>query len=113
MTFVRASRRLARLGRRRCYVIASLKPGQRSSVHITLRADSNAPPGKLANIADLTPAEPPNLPPLNITPPAVDVPLPPQVKDVVRQLPPLKKVKAIVKILKHAAATTAPPPVTG
>lgn len=115
MTFVSANRKLRRLGSRRCYVIPRLSPGQRSSVHIMLRADSNAPPGNLANIADITPAEPPALPPLAGVPPLSEVPLPPQVKALIRQLPPIKKVKAIVKIIaKHRAATApSPPPVTG
>ena len=115
MTFVSANRKLRRLGSRRCYVIPRLRPGQRSSVHIMLRADSNAPPGNLGNIADITPGEPPALPPLAGVPPLSSVPLPPQVKEVLRQLPPIKKVKAIVKIVaKHRAATRpSPPPVTG
>ena len=63
MTFVSANRKLRRLGSRRCYVIPRLSPGQRSSVHIMLRADSNAPPGNLANIAEEMPGVKPPVPP--------------------------------------------------
>ena len=55
MTFVRADRPLRRVGGRRCLVIPRLGPGQRVSIHVTLRVDANAPPGTLANIADVTP----------------------------------------------------------
>jgi uncharacterized repeat protein (TIGR01451 family) len=54
-TFVRADRRLRRLGRRRCLVIPRLRAGQRVSFHVMLRINANAPPGTLENIADITP----------------------------------------------------------
>ena len=57
-TFVRADRKLARLGRARCLLIPRLAPGQRVGFHIDLRVDASAPPGTLANIADVTPVPP-------------------------------------------------------
>ena len=64
MTFVRADRTLRRVGGRRCLVIARLAPGQRVSTHITFRVNANAPAGRVANIADVTPGvEPPGSPP--------------------------------------------------
>ena len=57
-TFVRADHKLARVGRERCLVIPRLSPNQRVSVHLDLRVDANAPPGTLANIADITPGVP-------------------------------------------------------
>ena len=64
MTFVRADRTLRRVGGRRCLVIARLAPGQRVSFHISFRVNASAPPGRVANIADVTPGvEPPGSPP--------------------------------------------------
>ena len=57
-TFVRADHKLRRVGRERCLAIPRLAPGQRVSVHLDLRVDANAPPGTLANIADITPGVP-------------------------------------------------------
>ena len=62
-TFVRADRKLALVGRERCLEIARLSPGQHVSVHLDLRVDANAPPGTLANIADVTPGVPGVRPP--------------------------------------------------
>ena len=63
MTFVRADRKLTRVGGRRCLLIPRLAPGQRVNFHIDLRVDANASPGLKANIADVTPGvEPPGSP---------------------------------------------------
>jgi uncharacterized repeat protein (TIGR01451 family) len=63
MTGVGASRKLSRLGGRRCLVIPRLGPGQRVSLHVDFRVDGSAPPGTVANIADVTPGvEPPGSP---------------------------------------------------
>ena len=40
-TFVRADRKLQRVGRDRCFVIPSLRPGQRESVEVVLRVDAD------------------------------------------------------------------------
>ena len=55
MTFVSADRKLRRIGRQRCLVIPRLRPGQRVSFHLVLQVNANAPPGTLANIAEVTP----------------------------------------------------------
>jgi uncharacterized repeat protein (TIGR01451 family) len=55
MTFVGASRKLSRLGGRRCLLIPRLGPGQRVSLHVDFRVDGSAPTGTVANIADVTP----------------------------------------------------------
>ena len=58
--FVRANRKLRRIGRRRCLVIPRLRAGERAGFHLTLRVNANAEPGTLENIADITPGvEPP------------------------------------------------------
>jgi uncharacterized repeat protein (TIGR01451 family) len=120
MTFVLADRKLFRLGRRRCFVIPSLRPGQRVSTHLALRVNANAPLGILDNIADITPIEPPPSPSV---PPSVPPVLPPAIPpgatrpDVpgkITEIPPLKRVKVIVKIIaKRKAHPPKPPPVTG
>ena len=55
MTFVSASRRLGRLGRRRCLLIPRLAPGKRAGFHIVLHVDANAPSGTETNGVDETP----------------------------------------------------------
>jgi uncharacterized repeat protein (TIGR01451 family) len=45
MTFVRADRKLRRVGGRRCLVIPRLRPGQRVGLHVEFRVDASAPPG--------------------------------------------------------------------
>ena len=55
MTFVSANRKLRRVGRRRCLVIPRLETGPTRQRPPHLRVDANAPPGTLANIADITP----------------------------------------------------------
>jgi uncharacterized repeat protein (TIGR01451 family) len=101
MTFVRADRRLARLGRARCLLIARLAPGQSVSFHIDLRVDANAPPGTKTNIADVTPGVPGlQLPPL---PAAVGSDLPGPVAAAGARVAG-KRAKAIVRILARRAA---------
>ncbi len=107
-TFVSASRKLRRIGSRRCLMIPRLGPGQRTGFHIDLRVDADTPPGTLANIADLTPSESPGLGSLA----GVQLPdLPANVTAAIAAAPPIAKVKVLVKILR--AKATAPPAVTG
>ena len=114
-TFVSANRKLRRIGRQRCLIVARLRPGQTAGFHIDLRVAAAAPPGNLDNIGDITPGEPPGLPPL---PPLASLPLPDlpaNVQAAITQLPPIAKVKVVVKILRAAATARppSPPPVTG
>jgi uncharacterized repeat protein (TIGR01451 family) len=109
-TFVSASRKLRRIGSKRCLMIPRLMPGQRAGFHIELRVAPDAPPGTLPNIADVTPGEPPGLPPLASLP----LPdLPPNVQDTIAALPPIAKVKVLVKIVRAKVTPAPPPPVTG
>lgn len=112
-TFVSADRKLRRLGRRRCLLIPRLGPGQRDSVHLTLRVNANAQPGILDNTADIGPVEPPGLPPAPLVPPGASVPdVPgPVVQATAIKAIVVKKVKAIVKVVARRRAV--PPPVTG
>ncbi len=104
MTFVRANRKLSRLGGRRCLVIPRLRPGQRVSLHVDFRVDASAPAGTVANIADVTPGvEPPGSP---ASPGAGDVPRPPAVGARVA----VKRAKALVRVLPQRRVI---PPVTG
>jgi uncharacterized repeat protein (TIGR01451 family) len=109
MTFVSADRKLLGVGDRRCLVIPSLAPGQRFSFHVVLRADANAPPGDVDNIAEETPVAPPGLP--------VVPPLPAAAQDLpgtIGVASAISSAKAIVKVVaKPAARRRAPPPVTG
>ena len=111
-TFVSASRKLRRVGNRRCLTIPRLGPGQSAGFHINLHVASDAPPGNLPNIADILPDETPGLPgqpPLS----SVSLPdLPANVKAAIGAAPPIKRVKVLVRILKKIVAAT-PPPVTG
>jgi len=119
MRFVSADRKLLHLGRRRCLAIARLAPGKRDSFHLVLRVNANATPGTVDNIADETPEQPPGSPlapasPLVPTTPPADVPgngFPPRVAPIT----PIKKVKAIVRIVKKRVRPHRPPPpiVTG
>jgi uncharacterized repeat protein (TIGR01451 family) len=107
MTFVRASRELRRLGRRRCLLIPLLKPGQRESFHIVLRVNANAQPGVLDNTAEETPVQLPGQPPGAPVPPAAtqpDVPGP-----ITETPPPIGRVHASVKVVPKPR----PPGVTG
>lgn len=115
MTFVSADRKLSRIGRRRCLVIPSLRPGQRVSFHIVLQVDAEAPPGSMDNIADVTPV-PPTAPGTPGTGPPVagSPPPPPRVETA----PPraIGRVKAKVKVVKRAKAAqrrSSRPPFTG
>jgi uncharacterized repeat protein (TIGR01451 family) len=118
-TFASADHSLRRLGNRRCLVIPRLAPGQSASFHIVLRVNANAPPGPLDNTGDITPEQPPGLLPLPVRPdlPAVppgtsfpDIPVLDQSGKATDILPAIKKVTAVVRILR---ALVSPPPVTG
>jgi uncharacterized repeat protein (TIGR01451 family) len=102
MTFVRADRRLRRLGRLRCLTIPSLRPGQRVSFHLVLQVNANAPPATVTNIADIIP-DIPGLPPAGEpgTPPA----LPPGA--VIAKIKAIVKARAVVRILKRVKAERA------
>jgi uncharacterized repeat protein (TIGR01451 family) len=108
-TFVSASRKLRRLGRRRCLFISRLGPGQRVSFHITLRVNANATPGTLDNVADITPEPPPGSP---VAPPVASADLPPG--GVTAPITPIEKATAPVKVMARPSAPAPPPPaVTG
>jgi uncharacterized repeat protein (TIGR01451 family) len=96
-TFVRADRKLARVGRQRCLAIPRLSPGQRVSVHLELRVDANAPPGTKTNIADVTPGVPGLLP----LPPALgsDLPGPVAAAGTRAAGARVKRARAVVKVL--------------
>jgi uncharacterized repeat protein (TIGR01451 family) len=74
LVFVRAGRRLKRIGKRLCLTIPRLRPSARFSFHLTFRVARNAPVGTIINDGELTPG-PPNKeapskrPPPNSTPP--------------------------------------------
>jgi uncharacterized repeat protein (TIGR01451 family) len=110
-TFASASRKLRRVGNRRCLTIPRLGPGQSAGFHINLRVASDAPAGNLPNIADILPDETPGMPdqpPLS----SAQLPdLPANVVAAIEAAPPIKKVKVLVKILR--AKASAPPAVTG
>jgi uncharacterized repeat protein (TIGR01451 family) len=113
MTFVSADRRLRRIGRRRCFVIPRLAPGQSAGFHITLRVNANAKPGTLDNTAEETPVQPPSVQ----TPPGVlpSLPEPPEAPAVpakITEPPAIEKVTTSVKVVAKPSAP-APPPVTG
>lgn len=85
-TFVSASRKLSRLGRRRCLLIPRLKPGQRESFHLVLRVNANAQPGVLDNGADLTTVQPPGeAPAVTVPPPATGPDVPGTITDTPRR----------------------------
>jgi uncharacterized repeat protein (TIGR01451 family) len=104
-TFVSASRKLRRLGRRRCLFIPRLAPGQRSSFHLTLRVNGNAKPGTLDNTAEETPVEPPGEPPAAIVPPQAPGPEIPG--KIAETIPPVERATSPVRV---TARPTAPPP---
>ena len=109
-TFVRSDRKLQRVGRQRCLMIAALKPGQRESVHIVLRVDADHPPGAVANIADLLPGLP-GTP----APPGGDLPaLPasPAPGTPAQRIKAIRRAKAIVRVVARLGARR-PPGVTG
>jgi uncharacterized repeat protein (TIGR01451 family) len=109
-TFVRADRKLTRVGRQRCLLIPRLAPGQRAGFHIDLHVDANAPPGTLTNIADITPGLPPFTPRPGADTPGADTPgsgadmpsngtpAPPRVIEAIKE-----KAKAAVKVLAKRA----------
>ena len=109
-TFVRASVRLRRLGRRRCLPIPRLAPGKSAGFHIDLRVAAHAPTGNLDNIADILPGTLPGLPPLSSLPLPV---LPSNVRAVIARAPPIATVRVLVRIIRALRSAPAPPPVTG
>ena len=109
-TFVSASRKLRRIGGRRCLIIPRLGPGQHAGFHIDLRVAADAPPGTLSNIADLIPGESPGQGSLA----DVQLPdLPANVTAAIAAAPPIAKVKVLVKILRARRTAPPPPAVTG
>jgi uncharacterized repeat protein (TIGR01451 family) len=109
-TFVSASRRLSRLGRRRCLLIPRVKPGQRESFRLVLRVNANAKPGVLDNSTDETPVQPPEEPPaVTVPPPTTGPDLPPGA--MTKPPPPIGNANAPVKVVPKPAAP--PPLVTG
>jgi uncharacterized repeat protein (TIGR01451 family) len=108
-TFVSASPKLSRLGRRRCLLIARLRPGQRETLHLELRVNANAQPGVLDNTGDETPVQPPGEPPpVTVPPPTTG----PDVPGTITKTPrPIGKATAPVKVLAKRVAR--PPRFTG
>lgn len=95
-TFVRADRELRSVGRQRCLVIPRLQPDQKASVHLTVRVDAFAPPGRLTNIADVTPGV------LGLRPPpAVAADLPGSLVRAGARIASVKvkRARAVVKVL--------------
>lgn len=123
MTFVRADRRLLRLGRRRCLLIPGLAPGQRASFHPVLRVNTDAPQGTVTNIADETPGVGPPTPPLAPSTPPVALPgLPPALTAPRPDVPgkrakiiAVKRAKSVVRVVAKRVRPRRPPPprVTG
>jgi uncharacterized repeat protein (TIGR01451 family) len=104
-TFVRASRRLLRLGRLRCLVIPRLRAGQSVSFHVELRVNADAPPGTLTNIADITPGvSPPGAPALSGFDPA-NLPAAPGKRVAGRVARgasrPIRRARALVRVVRH------------
>jgi uncharacterized repeat protein (TIGR01451 family) len=102
VTFVRADRRLRRIGRRRCLAINSLAAGRRRTFHLTARVNRNAPAGRIINRTDE--AEMP-LGPTAPGPPARD----PDIPGRITRPRPEPGGTAGVRVVRPAA----PPPVTG
>jgi uncharacterized repeat protein (TIGR01451 family) len=101
-TFVRADRKLARLGRARCLLIPRLAPGQRVSFHIDVRVDATAPPGPLANIADVTPLPPPGSLRQRLLEVDLPRPLAPGAQAPVRTASvPVRRARAVVRVLRR------------
>ena len=102
MTFVRADRKLTRLGRARCLLIPRLAPGQRVGFHLDLRVDANAPPGTLANIADLTAVPPPGSLRERLLEVELPRPLAPGARAPVRTASvPLRRARTLVRVLRR------------
>jgi uncharacterized repeat protein (TIGR01451 family) len=108
MTFVSADRKLSRRGRARCLGIARLAPGQRVSVHLVLAVDPDAPPGSLANLADITPGMP-GSPGTPDSPAASGADLPPAAR-LVRAAAIVRAARAVVRVRARRAGQ---PGVTG
>jgi uncharacterized repeat protein (TIGR01451 family) len=99
-TFVRADHALRRVGDERCLVISRLQPDQRVSVHLTLRVDASAPPGRLTNIADVTPGVPGVRPPPAV---ASDLPRPLARPGARVAAVRIRRARAVVKVLARRA----------
>lgn len=97
MTFVRADRKLRRLGRQRCLMIPRLRPGQRVSFHLVLQVSADAPQVTVANIGDIT--RPPATPGSPAERPRAGAP--PRVLAKARAI---VRGRAIVRILKRVNA---------
>jgi uncharacterized repeat protein (TIGR01451 family) len=103
MTLVGASRKLSRLGGRRCLVIPRLGPGQRVGLHVDFRVDGSAPTGTVANIADVTPGvEPPGSPE---PPGAGDLPRSPA---VLGARVAVRRAKAVVRVRQGGSCRALP-----
>jgi uncharacterized repeat protein (TIGR01451 family) len=102
MTFVSADRRLRRLGRLRCLMIPSLRPGQRVSFHLALQVSADAPQGTVTNIADIIHGIP-GLP-AGGEPGARPAPGAGLRPRVIAKIKAIVKARAIVRILKRVKA---------
>ena len=109
-----ASRRLRRVGTKRCLFIARIAPRGKVSVHLRLRVKADAPTGVLDNTADITPEPPVGVP---VTPPPPVTTVDPPPGGTIVPVKPTKSTTATVKVTakKKTRPTTAlaPPPVTG
>ena len=90
-----ASRTLRRIGNRRCLVIPRLEPGQRTGVHTDFRVAADAPPGRLANIADIVAVPPPGVPAVAVPPVLADLPA----RAAAAGIKPIAKAKVLVRVL--------------
>jgi uncharacterized repeat protein (TIGR01451 family) len=111
MTFVRASRKLRRLGSLRCLVVNTLRPHHHVSFHITLRVAANAPNGTETNIGEVIPGPPAGTPepPPGTPEHPTGSPAPPNAPPTVEV--PIKKTGSKV-IVRHPVPVP-PPLVTG
>jgi uncharacterized repeat protein (TIGR01451 family) len=104
MTFVSSDRKLRRVGRQRCLIIKTLRPGQRVSFHLILQVLANARQATVTNIGEVTPPPPPPIPPTEPGGPGGPPP-------VIGKPKPIAKAKAKVRIVKPVRLKR--PPFTG
>ena len=100
MTFVSANRELNRVGRRRCFVISLLKPGQHASVHSSRQRERGAGAVDRPSTSRPYHRQACQTPPAGTTAGALPVvieALPPGA--VLAAIPPIAKAKARVKIV--------------